>query len=111
MSIDRRRYPRRPYTSSVGCLYQGAYMILKAGEMGEGGIMVYSLQKIPIDQKILINFIIPNGSFVSVRAEIKNHTKVLPDGRQAHGVAFINLPFQIKREIRGFVAARIDLAV
>ncbi len=106
MSIDRRRFPRRLFEKKVGCLYQGIYEILDSGEIGEGGMLIFASQTIPIDHKLVVSFLLPNGLFVSAKSEIKNHTKKLSDGRQAHGVAFVDLPFDIKREIRSFVAAR-----
>lgn len=107
--IDRRRYPRRNFTRPVGCLYRGGYSVLEAGEIGEGGMLIYSQEILPKQDRLLVSFILPSGTFISIKAEIVNHTKKLGDGRQAHGISFLNLPFQLKREIRTFVAERSDL--
>lgn len=84
----------------------GDYAIYKAGEIGEGGMSILSSIQLPIGRNIVLNFQIPQGPFVSVRAIVRSGNK---EGEQFnHGVAFENMPFDAKRKIRTFVSARSE---
>ena len=105
----KRRYPRRSFTRKVGALHQGIYSIVDSGEIGEGGMLILLDSKIAIGDQLVVSFKVPNGEFVSVRVVVK--TNDLPGKGKliGHGVAFLNLPFHLKRTIRSFVAERSEL--
>lgn len=59
------------------------------------------------DSEIVVNFQIPDGEFVSVRALVKSTSKSGPS-RVSHGVSFDQLQFGHRRQIRTFVSARLS---
>lgn len=98
----RRKYPRRAFRRMVSVLHEGAYHLAHAVEIGEGGMAVdVPLALAPGDQ-IVVNFQIPAGDFVSLRAEVR-----AGEGT-ACGVEFKNIRFGQKRQIRTYVSARSD---
>lgn len=103
--LYRRKYPRRKFRRHVGVLVAGRYVLMQGHEVGEGGLAFVSDQKLATGQMLVVNFKIPHGGLISVRAEIRN---VRPMGNSQHfyGCSFLNLKFEAKREIRTFVTAR-----
>lgn len=76
-------------------------------EIGEGGIALQVAQEFPMEKEAVVSFQLPEGSFVSVRVEIRNLQK-LPGGQALVGCLFKNLKFEHKREIRAYVSARSE---
>lgn len=103
----RRKFPRRQFLRQVGFLYDGKYHVGAGCEVGEGGLSLSLPHDFPIEKNAVISFLIPGGSFISVRVEIRNikrdETKM---GHRVIGCAFQNLQFEHKREIRTYVSAR-----
>ena len=76
-------------------------------EIGEGGISFKTDRALRMGALVVISFQIPNGQFISVRAEVRNQEKVV-QGDAVYGCAFDNLSFDRKREIRSFVTNRTE---
>lgn len=105
----RRKFPRRQFLRQVGFLFEGKYYVGAGCEVGEGGLSVSLPHDFPVAKEAVISFLIPGGSFISVRVEIRNIGR--DDVRIGHrviGCAFQNLKFENKREIRTYVSARPD---
>jgi hypothetical protein len=106
----KRKFPRRQFRRSIGCICDGHYTVGDGVEIGEGGMAFHIPQELPVGSDAVVSFQIPNGSFVSVRIEIKTAVKSseVISGFMI-GVSFKNLQFEQKREIRSFVSARSEI--
>jgi hypothetical protein len=103
----RRKFPRRQFLRQVGFLHAGKYYLGTGLELGEGGMSLSLPHDFPAEKKAVISFLIPGGSFISVRVEIRNINRNLSKpGYRVLGCAFQNLQFEHKREIRTYVSAR-----
>ncbi len=102
----RRRFPRRNFRRGVGILAGGRYFLGTGSEIGEGGISFKSTENIIKGALVVVSFQIPDGQFVSVRAEIRNLEDQTEGAEMVYGCAFENIPFERKREIRNFVTNR-----
>lgn len=76
-------------------------------EIGEGGISFKTDRALRMGALVVISFQIPDGQFISVRAEIRNQEKAM-EGQAVYGCAFDSLSFERKREIRSFVTNRSE---
>ncbi len=105
-TLFRRRYPRRTYQRKVGVLAAGHFLVCEAGELGEGGLSIISEFVFSVGSEALINFQIPGGAFISLRAKVRTIKK---DQKSVlHGLAFVDVPFQQRRQIRAFVSERVE---
>lgn len=102
-----RRFPRRLFRRGVGVLLGGKYFLAHGSEIGEGGLSFQSEVPLRVGALVVLNFQIPDGEFVSVRAEVRN-TEESTESNLVYGCAFDNLPFDRKREIRTFVTNRTN---
>ena len=105
----RRNYPRRPFKRNVGILFKGQYFLAQAGEIGEGGMSVKTDLVLTEEEPLMISFQIPNGAFVCLRAIIRSTQKTNKPNEGSsivHGIAFTNVEFTIKRQIRSYVSSR-----
>lgn len=103
----RRRYPRRTFKRKLGLLHSGKYWVGHGVEIGEGGISFMLAQSLEQGHLLVVNFQIPDGTFVSVQGEVRNIRKD-SSGLFAYGISFRTLKFEYKREIRAFVSARTE---
>lgn len=87
-------------------MYHGQFLISECVEIGEGGLSFSCEIELPVDSLIVASFRIPNGDFVSLRAEVRS-ARPAPGGF-IHGVAFTNIAFTHKRQIRSFVSERTE---
>ncbi|MBL7672118.1 MAG: PilZ domain-containing protein [Bdellovibrionaceae bacterium] len=101
----RRKFPRRPLVQRVGVLSRGKYFIAETSEIGEGGMSLNTEFVLNNDSQIVVNFQIPDGEFVSVRAVVKSTSKA-GSSHVSHGISFDQLQFGHRRQIRTFVSAR-----
>ena len=101
----RRKFPRRSLNKKVGVLFDGSYFICTSGEIGEGGMSIVSEYALTEGRELVLNFQIPNGTFVTLRGSIKN--VIAKDGAVTHGISFDEIPLAFKRQIRAFVSTRI----
>lgn len=105
-AVFNRRFPRRFFRRGVGVLIGGKYFMAHGSEIGEGGISFKTDRALRMGALVVISFQIPDGQFISVRAEVRNQEK---GGSEAvYGCAFDNLSFDRKREIRSFVTNRSE---
>ena len=102
----RRKYPRRAFDRRVGVLVRGFYFMALAGEIGEGGMSFETVDEIPIGSELVVNLKIPDGDFVSMRAEVRSSVQ-RADSSQLAGVSFKNVPFSLRRQIRSYVSSRM----
>ncbi len=105
----RRNYPRRALKRAVGVLYKGHYFICQAGEIGEGGMSIQSDLVLTEGESLTVSFQIPTGSFVTLRADVKNTQKTTkPEDASSviHGLSFSEVKFALKRQIRSYVSSR-----
>lgn len=100
----RRRFPRREFKRKMGILFKGQYFIAQTEEVGEGGMSFLSEYVLDPGSMIVVNFQIPNGDFVSVRAEVKSSKK--QDDMVFHGVSFLDIEFGKRRQIRMYVSSQ-----
>jgi hypothetical protein len=101
----RRKFPRRALAKKVGVLFDGQYFICNSGEIGEGGMSILSEYALTEGRELVLSFQIPEGTFVTLRGQIKS--VVAKDGLVTHGIAFDEIPLAFKRQIRAFVSARM----
>lgn len=72
--------------------------------------MVYSADKIAVGQRVVLSFKLPGHSPTVVGAVVRY---VLPEQlgiNERYGMEFVNLNFEVKREIRNYVAMQNPLA-
>lgn len=103
---SNRKFPRRRFTRQVGFLVDGEYSVGHCVELGEGGVSIAFKKAIPKQKSIIVNFQIPDGSFISVRAQVRNTAAINNGNMFVIGCSFENLQFEHKREIRSYVSAR-----
>lgn len=101
----RRKFPRRSISKKVGVLFDGQYFTCVSGEIGEGGMSILSEYALTEGRELVLSFQIPEGTFVTLRGQIKSVTA--KDGVVTHGIAFGEIPLAFKRQIRAFVSARM----
>lgn len=100
----RRKYPRRAFRRRVSVLVGGHYFLADGEEVGEGGMAFASDETIEEGAHVIVNFRIPGGDFVSLRGCVKSH--VGQSGANIYGIAFENIAFSHKRQIRAYVSSR-----
>lgn len=105
----RRQYPRRAMKRKVGILCDGVYFICESGEIGEGGMSIFSDMILTEGHSLVVSLQIPGGDFVFLRGVIRSTQKKEGDLLVTHGLSFSEIDFSIKRQIRSFVSARRDL--
>lgn len=101
---SRRRFPRRYFRRGIGVLSGGRYFLAHGAEIGEGGLSFRTTESLRMGALVVVSFQIPDGQFVSVRAEIRNEENVTNE--YVYGCAFENITFDRKREIRNYVTNR-----
>lgn len=106
--IHERKFPRRPFRRGIGTLQNGDYVVCVGDEIGEGGVSFWTDRPLKIGDLLVLSFQIPDGSFISVRAEVKNNSQGQEPGQHHYGLSFLNLKFERKREIRTYVTARSE---
>ena len=106
-----RKFPRRPLKRNIGVLCGGDYIICEGGELGEGGMSILSEFALSNGQEVVVNFQIPSGNFISLRAQVVSAQKKMGDQLITHGLSFLQVDFSVKRQIRQFVSARKDFVL
>ena len=105
----RRRVPRRAFNKRVGLLVNGVYLISESTQLGEGGMLIMSPQNLEIGQKLVVTFKLPDTNQAVVRGIIRYRLEPKGDAKYpCYGIEFINLDFNLKREIRSFVASKSE---
>lgn len=109
VNSGRRRVPRRSFDGQVGVLLHGKYILERASQVGEGGMMITCSSKIKEGTLLLLSFYLPSGVIITVRGAVRNVVKAKGALPERYGIEFLNLDFQYKREIRNFVAAATEV--
>ena len=109
---SQRRVPRRGFTGPVGVLAGGEYVIERAYQVGEGGMMVTSTRAFGNGDRVVVSFSLDNGAMIVVRAVVRSFEGPRRgpgiDEPARVGVEFVNLEFHFKRVIRNFVASATE---
>lgn len=108
--VRRRRVPRREFQRRIGVLVKGRYHVSRCVQIGEGGIMIYSADNLSVGQRVVLSFKLPGQAPTVVSAAVRY---ILPEQlgiKERYGLEFINLNFEVKREIRNYVAMQNPIA-
>ncbi len=106
--ISSRKSPRRQFMRQVGVLLSGSYLMARAWQISEGGMLVTGLGHIEPGQQLVLTFTIPGYPCVVVRAVVRYQVEKKVAGEPAYGLQFLNLSFEYKRNVRHFIASRFD---
>ncbi len=106
-TIRKRRVPRRLFYQRAGVLIGGVYHYGFSHQLGEGGLLLEIDLKLENEQRLLVNFHLPDRGLLVARGVVRYKMKE-PKSKSgfAYGVQFDNLDFDIKRHIRNFVASQ-----
>lgn len=109
-AAKQRKFPRRQFEQKIGVLKSGKYFLIESRQLGEGGLSLVSPESFEKEETVILNFKIPKGNYVSVKAEVKNvfdteSSKDLSTGKVV-GFYFKDLDLSSRRQIRLFVAQR-----
>lgn len=113
---ERARVPRRAFPRTIGILHAGKYLLAQGSEIGESDISFICNKELKVGQRLVVNFQIPGGSFISIISEVKNIAKNLnknPGVKPGFNFIceFIDMKFDSKREVRTFVSSRTEQEV
>ncbi len=100
---NRRKFPRKAFRKTISFISKGEAEVVEAVEIGEGGISFKSKQPMVAEQKLIVNFFLPEGDFFSVRTTLKN-VQNASTMSFVYGVAFDDVSLALKRQIRAYVA-------
>lgn len=99
---NRRKFPRKSFRKTISFLSDGKSEVVEAVEIGEGGISFKSILEIPKEQRMIVNFFLPEGDFFSVRTTLRNIQTT--SQHFVYGVSFDDVSISLKRQIRAYVA-------
>ena len=89
---------------------RGRYHISRSVQIGEGGMMIYSDDKLAVGQRVVLSFKLPGRIPSVVMGTVKYVMTEKVSSRESYGLEFTNLNFEVKREIRNYVAMQTDQA-
>lgn len=101
--LIRRKYPRVVFSKSMGLLIDGHYQLVRAHEIGEGGVSFFYFEKIELAKRLILTIPMGSGQFICVYCEVRNQTKPHAD-QFSMGVQFLDISFEHKRSIRNLVS-------
>jgi hypothetical protein len=101
-----RRTPRRVFERAVGVLYKGQYKLCRAKQISEGGILLLSDFQLKVNDHVVMTVLLPAGGHAIVRAKVLYTMPAAKGELPSFGLRFLNLPFNIRRLIRNYVAAK-----
>jgi hypothetical protein len=99
---NRRKFPRKSFRKTISYISSGQSHIVEAVEIGEGGISFKSENEMEKEQRVIVNFFLPDGDFFSVRCTFRNTSSHSQDF--TIGVSFDDVSIALKRQIRAYVA-------
>ncbi len=112
MSTQSTRLPRRLYSRAIGILTEKGYAMDEIVEISEGGLMVKSKNhEFTQNMMVLLNFFLPTGNMIIVRAEVRWVKEVIGMPEQFAGFQFTRFAFQHRRHIRGYVAEKQEVEI
>ncbi len=97
-----RKFPRKLFRKNLTFLCRGQASVVQGVEIGEGGISFKSSQELKPEQKMIVNFFLPDGDFFSVKTTLKNVQNTSQNF--IYGVSFDEVSIALKRQIRAYVA-------
>ncbi len=100
----RRRVPRRDYARKIGVLVKGHYHLSNGIQIGEGGMLILSKDSLVVDQTVVVSFRFPYSVPRIVTAEVRYVLPAKKGQRPQYGLEFVKLEFDVRREIRNYVA-------
>lgn len=106
MSTVERRVPRKKVNRPVGLLKRGQYSVERMLQVGEGGLMISGHSNLEVGDRVLMTFSLRGENFFTSRGTVRY--QVDDPSKKMFGVEFDELPFQVLREIRSFVASNIS---
>ena len=102
----RRRVPRRPIHRKIGVLVAGEYFLATSYEIGEGGMLIDCPVPLNKDDKVVVTMRVPGlmqgVMLAKVVYSLASQSEFEP---QKYGLSFENIEFEVKRQVRNFVAA------
>lgn len=101
--LIRRKYPRVVFSKWMGLLVDGRYQLVKAHEIGEGGVSFFYPENIELAKRLILTIPMGSGQFICVRCEVRNQTRPQPE-KFSIGVQFLEIAFEHKRGIRSLVS-------
>lgn len=101
---SRRRVPRRDFSRRIGVLVKGYYHLSAGLQIGEGGMMILSKDTLVVDQRVVVSFRFPFSKPRVVTAVVRYVLPAKKNQKANYGLEFINLEFDVRREIRNYVA-------
>lgn len=101
--LIRRKYPRVAFTKRMGLLVDGRYNLVRAHEIGEGGVSFFYPEKIELAKRLILTIPMGTGHFICVCCEVRNQTKP-QQAEFSIGVQFLEIAFEHKRSIRSLVS-------
>jgi hypothetical protein len=109
-TAKQRKFPRRQFEQKIGVLKSGKYFLIESRQLGEGGLSLTSSEDFSKEETVILNFKIPKGNYVSVKADVKNlfdtDTNLSSGSMKVVGFFFKDLDLNSRRQIRLFVAQR-----
>jgi len=105
-AVKQRKFPRRQFLQKVGVLKSGKYYLIESRQLGEGGLSLASSEMFSKEETVILNFRIPKGNYVSVKADVKNILDSDLASDRIVGFFFKDLDLSSRRQIRLFVAQR-----
>jgi serine/threonine-protein kinase len=105
--VQRRQFPRAPYTTPVRLLLPDGTIDGRAEDVSEGGMLVICRQPCERNVAVSARFALPiEGRVVSCEAQVRwqkaAHPDV-PDGPRALGIEFVNPAASVRASIRRYV--------
>lgn len=101
----RRKYPRKTFRKTISFISHGLAEVVEGVEIGEGGLSFKTPKHIAKEQKLIVNFFLPDGDFFSVRTTLRNTQNTAQS--YIYGVSFDDVSIALKRQIRAYVARTI----
>lgn len=102
-TTNRRKFPRKSFRKTISFISKGDAEVVEGVEIGEGGISFKSTRSMVAEEKMIVNFFLPEGDFFSVRTTLKNVQNASAQSF-VYGVSFDDVSLALKRQIRAYVA-------
>ena len=72
----RRKFPRKSFKKAISYIHNGEGEVVEGVEIGEGGISFRTNVEIALEQKLVVNFFLPEGDFFSLVTTLKISKKI-----------------------------------
>lgn len=103
---NRRKFPRKTFRKSIGIFCDGHGYVVEGVEIGEGGVSFRSQKSLPIGEKLIVSFFLPEGDFFSLKTTLRNVQEL--NAEKVYGVSFDELSIPLKRQVRAYVARTLS---